>query len=91
MKFRELTESEKTDVKQMYNSRWFKVMENLLEDFEKEVLSKYLSLDIRDDKIVQALVSDKDYLLGAKHFISRVKWASSSVWKKNTWQNEEKK
>lgn len=82
MKFRNLNDSEKKDVEVLFKSRWFAIIESIIDEFEHKTLQKYLTQDLKNETVLEALISDKDYLKGAKDFIQLCKWKKSWVWKK---------
>lgn len=81
---RNLTENEKVDVKQLLKHNGFKILEWLLEDFQKDIMTKYLiwNLDLEDKEILQAFTADKAYMNWAKAFVEKIKISTKSVWVK---------
>jgi len=82
---RTLTDEEKASVRLILESKWFKVIEWLLKEFQSDTMSKYIlwNLDLENNKILKAFNEDKNYIKGAIAFIEKIRSAKWWVWKKN--------
>jgi hypothetical protein len=80
-----LNDSQKEDVKKLIKTPWFKVIELLFTEFQNDILNKYIvgNLDLKDDKILNALNADKDFVKWGKAFIETIKSSTSWIWKKD--------
>ena len=80
---RALTESEKMDVKKMYESAWFKVMLSLVDEFKNDVMTEMLTLPLGNPETIERLTWKQNYLLWVNTFIAKVKTSTTWVGKKN--------
>lgn len=80
---RALQESEKIDVKKMYESAWFKVMLSLVDEFKNDVMTEMLTMPLGNPETIEKLTGKQNYLLWVNTFIAKVKTSTTWVWKKN--------
>lgn len=79
---RDLTESEKVEVKKMYDSAWFKVMLSLVDEFKNDVMSEMLTMPLWNKETIDKLTWKQNYLLWVNTFIAKVKTSTSWVGKR---------
>ncbi len=78
------TEWEKEIIKKLLNHEGFKIIERMFDDYESQILSKYIigNLNLRDEKILDALLEDKNYTKWGKDFINIIKGSIKWIGKK---------
>lgn len=77
---RDLTEKEKIEVKRMYDSPGFKIMESLLQDFKVEIFNDMIAKSVADN--IELITAKQNKYLWAKTFIDKVKTSTSWIWKR---------
>lgn len=82
MELRQLNDSEKTDVKKMFDSKGFKIMEDLVDEFETNMLRRFKTASFWDAKVIEELTQTQNYLKWVSDFINTIKWKTSWVWKR---------
>jgi len=79
---RQLNDNEKTDIKKMLESRWFKIMEWLVAEYKVDVMNEMLTLPLWEQVTIDKLTWKQNYLKWITEFIQRVKSSKSWVWRK---------
>jgi len=79
---RVLKDNEKADVKEMLESRGFKIMEKLVADYKVDVMNEMLTLPLWEQITIDKLTGKQNYLKWISEFIQRIKSSKSWVWKK---------
>lgn len=80
---RKLSDNEKVDVKKMLESRWFQIMEELVWEYKTELLEKFTTMPLWEEKTINELTWMQNFLKGINDFIFTIKSSTSWVWKKN--------
>lgn len=80
---RKLDKDDKALLKAIVDGRWFKILEELVEDFRITHLTQFESVNLWDPEVLQKLNGSQNYLKGAKSLMSTIKSQTNQIWKKD--------
>lgn len=78
-----LTNDQKDDLEQLFKHRWFKVLEQLAEEFENSVLKRLKNIDLDNEKEIQILWKNQNYLRWVNDFMNTIKTKTNKIGKKD--------
>ena len=81
---RELNDSEKNDLKQMFNSNWFKLMKQLRDEYKHDLLDRFTWVDLSNSLIIAELSAYQNFLKGINDFILTIETQSNKLIKKES-------
>ena len=79
---RKLTDIEKEDVKRLYDSKWFKIMETLLEEFKIDIFNDMLTKSLWTADNLELITAKQNKYLWAKVFVDKIRASTNTVWKR---------
>jgi len=79
---RDLTEGEKVDVKKMYESKWFKIMESLLDWYKMDIFNDMIDKPLGDKVNIELITQKQNKYLWAKTFVEKVRSSTAWIWKR---------
>lgn len=79
---RTLTKEEKADLELLMNHKGFKLLENLVGEFENDVLKSLKTINLADDKQLRILNAKQNYLKWVEDFLSTMKNKTNSIGKR---------
>ena len=80
---RTLKKEEKDLLKSLVENRWFKLLEELVWEFEQDVLMKLKTLDVTNEKDLKILWKNQIYLKGIEDFLITIKSQTNSIQRKD--------
>ena len=80
---RTLKKEEKDLLKSLVDNRWFKLLEELVWEFEQDVLMKLKTLDVTNEKDLKILWKNQIYLKGVEDFLITIKSQTNSIQRKD--------
>jgi hypothetical protein len=78
-----LTKEQKATLNELLNHRWFKLLEELVKDFEYSVLDKLRNIDLSNEKDLSILWKNQNYLKWVQDFITTIKSKTNTIGKKD--------
>ena len=80
---RKLLDNEKEDVKRMYDSKWFQIMESLLEEYKHEIFNDMLTKSLWQAENIELITGKQNKYAWARQFIDKVKSSTNWVGKRD--------
>ncbi len=79
---RKLNNSEKEDLKALFNHKGYKLMESLVADYKLDLVSWLLAKDLWNPEIVKALTKKQDELIWVNNFLFTIRNQTNWIWKR---------
>jgi len=76
-----LNKEQKELLKWLIEHRWYKLLLDLIDDFEDEVLKQLKNIDISNEKDLQILWKNQAYLKWLEDLLTTIKSQTNMIWK----------